>query len=251
MNIRIHQGHEAGDVSRSIVVVIDVLRAFTLTSYLYQSMQVSRPLQRIKLVADVDEALDYKVQYPETLLIGEVDGFPIPGFDFGNSPYYLSQAFPINQPCLLRTTNGVVSVMNVRHSSAVFAAALVNAKTTVNHIVQKYCQDPIMRQAFDDIVLLATDRHGSDEDLACSEYMKGLFLDVLNQGRNSHAGNKPLSLELAQQRVLNSENAKKFRSGHTAFPQQDVQWALKENPASLALKVLYQKQHVYLERDDG
>src|SRR5512132_1216103 len=69
--------HEA----RGMVVVIDVIRAFTNAAFAF-----SRGAKEIYPVSTVEEALQFKTIVPEVLACGEVGGFPPGGFDFGNSP---------------------------------------------------------------------------------------------------------------------------------------------------------------------
>ena len=64
-----------------MVVVIDVIRAFTNAAFAF-----SRGAKEIYPVSTVEEALQFKAQYPEVLACGEVGGIPPEGFDFGNSP---------------------------------------------------------------------------------------------------------------------------------------------------------------------
>jgi len=63
------------------VVVIDVLRAFSTAAYAFTA-----GVETITLVSAVIEALEWKEKNPQLLLMGEMDGLPIPGFDYGNSP---------------------------------------------------------------------------------------------------------------------------------------------------------------------
>src|SRR5436190_17874693 len=69
--------HEA----TGVVVVIDVIRAFTNAAVAF-----SRGAKEIYPVSRVDEALELKAQTPNSLVSGEVGGLPPEGFDFGNSP---------------------------------------------------------------------------------------------------------------------------------------------------------------------
>ena len=69
--------HEA----TGLVVVIDVIRAFTNAAFAF-----SRGAKEIYPVSGVDEALQLKAQIPNALVCGEVGGIPPEGFDFGNSP---------------------------------------------------------------------------------------------------------------------------------------------------------------------
>jgi 2-phosphosulfolactate phosphatase len=54
-----------------IVLIIDVLRAFSTAAYAF-----SRGAKQIHLVSGVQEALDLKAQLPNSKAMGEVGGLP-------------------------------------------------------------------------------------------------------------------------------------------------------------------------------
>ncbi len=67
--------------ARGVVIVIDVIRAFTVAAYAFAGGAA-----RLWLVSAVDEAFALREREPGALLAGEVGGRLIPGFDFNNSP---------------------------------------------------------------------------------------------------------------------------------------------------------------------
>jgi len=69
--------HEA----MGMVVVIDVIRAFTNAAFAF-----SRGAKEIYPVSTVEEAMKFKAELPNSLACGEIGGIPPEGFDFGNSP---------------------------------------------------------------------------------------------------------------------------------------------------------------------
>ena len=72
---------EGAQSARGIAVVVDVFRAFSCTPLLF-SLGVRHSI----LVGTPEEALALKAGDPELVLIGEVGGVPVEGFDLGNSP---------------------------------------------------------------------------------------------------------------------------------------------------------------------
>ena len=64
-----------------LVVVIDVIRAFTTAAFAFAAGANS-----ITLVSTVEGATQLRDQIPDGLIMGEVMGLPPDGFDFGNSP---------------------------------------------------------------------------------------------------------------------------------------------------------------------
>ena len=67
--------------ARGIAVIIDVFRAFTCTPLMF-----SLGLKKSILVSQPHEALALKARNQDYILVGEVGGLPIEGFDLGNSP---------------------------------------------------------------------------------------------------------------------------------------------------------------------
>src|SRR5512141_1063322 len=72
---------ETCHTARDVVLIVDVLRAFTTAAYAF-----SRGAKEIRLVSTVEDALKLKSKIQSSKVMGEVGGFPPEGFDFGNSP---------------------------------------------------------------------------------------------------------------------------------------------------------------------
>ena len=72
---------------RGVVVVVDVLRAFTTAAYAFAS-----GASAIWLVGTVEEALDLSREIPDALTMGEEHGRRPDGFDFSNSPVGVANA---------------------------------------------------------------------------------------------------------------------------------------------------------------
>src|SRR5512134_4014389 len=72
---------ETCHTAAGVVIVIDVIRAFTNAAYAF-----GRGAKEIYPVSAVEEALELRAAIPDSLVCGEVGGIPPPGFDFGNSP---------------------------------------------------------------------------------------------------------------------------------------------------------------------
>src|SRR5512138_2296049 len=71
--------------AQGVVIVIDVLRAFSTAAYAF-----SRGAKEILLVNTMEEALSLASRIPNSKLMGEVGGLPPEGFHFGNSPTHIS-----------------------------------------------------------------------------------------------------------------------------------------------------------------
>jgi 2-phosphosulfolactate phosphatase len=89
-----------------IVVVIDVLRAFSTAAYAFAT-----GVEDITLVSTIEKALEWKDKIPQSFTMGEVDGLPIPGFDFRNSPPQFDGINLSGKHLVQRTTSGTQGVV--------------------------------------------------------------------------------------------------------------------------------------------
>lgn len=155
---------ETCHMATGLVVVIDVIRAFTNAAFAF-----SRGAEEIHPVSKVEEALQFKAQNSGALACGEVGGMPPEGFDFGNSP---------TQTCLLdlsgrvivqRTGAGTQGITRSVNATTMLAASLVVAGATVTYI-QSLGADSV---SF--VITGQIDNNSGDEDLACAEYLEALL----------------------------------------------------------------------------
>ena len=95
MIIRIVEGVEGARQATGVVVVIDVMCAFTTAAYAFAA-----GIDEIDLVATVEEALTIP-----GFQVGEVGGQVIPGFDHNNSPSQL-RGRRLSGRAVMRTGSG-------------------------------------------------------------------------------------------------------------------------------------------------
>lgn len=143
------------------VVVIDVLRSFTTAAYLFHA-----GARALLLAATPDEARVLASRFPSAVTVGAVPGgFPIDGFDFGNSPAALRNVCLTNRDVVLCTAGGVRGATIARHAALLLGGSLVCAVATARLLRRL---DPSR------VTLLVTgvyiNRDG-DEDIACAEYL--------------------------------------------------------------------------------
>ncbi|MEO6846060.1 MAG: 2-phosphosulfolactate phosphatase [Chthoniobacterales bacterium] len=177
--------------AEGVIVVIDVLRAFTTAAYAF-----SRGAAGIIPVATLDQAFALREKCPDLLLMGEEQWHPIPGFNFGNSPAALMQADLDRRWLVQRTSAGTQGLMQFPSAEALFAASFVCAKATVRAITA-------LQPEVVSFILTGT-LHGApaEEDEACADYMAALFTDDssdptpwLARVGSSYAGQKFLDPE--------------------------------------------------------
>jgi len=150
--------------SRGTTIVIDVFRAFTTAA-----VALSRGAREIILTAEPEEALALRGDGIADLCMGEVGGIRPPGFDFGNSPYELTQADVRGKVLAQSTRSGTVGVCAVPGEGRICAASLVVARATASRILQQ-------RPA--EVTLVAMGRSGrvrADEDEVCAMYLRNLL----------------------------------------------------------------------------
>lgn len=155
-------GIESAPAARGHVVVIDVLRAFTCAAFAFDAGAES-----IVLVSTTDEAFAVRRARPDVLLMGEVGGRLIPGFDFANSPHDLRVAGERlrGRTLVQRTGSGTQGVTSAASADAVYLGSLPVASATCRHL---------RRIGAKSVTLLAMGSpSGSDgpEDVACRTYM--------------------------------------------------------------------------------
>lgn len=152
--------HEA----TGVVVVIDVLRAFSNAAYAF-----SRGAKEIHPVGGVEDALQLKTQIPNSMVCGEVGGLPPEGFDFGNSPTQTKGLDLTGKVIVQSTGAGTKGIVRSVKAETMFAASFVVASATVK-LIQELAPETVT------FVITGQYRPGhGDEDVACAEYLEFLF----------------------------------------------------------------------------
>lgn len=204
---------EAAD-SAGVVVVVDVLRAFTVAA-----LALARGATAVRCVATVPEALAERTRRPGTLAMGEEQGRPVAGFDLSNSPTHLLAADVAGRPIVHRSTAGTQGVVRAAPGAeALFAASFVCAAATARAVAA--LQPPQVT-----FVLTGVDERDGEEDRACAEYIAALL-----SGGAPDAG--PY---LA--RVRASDAARLFLDGDPDFPAADLDAATQLDAVGFALGV--------------
>ncbi|PLT30547.1 2-phosphosulfolactate phosphatase [Peribacillus deserti] len=228
MGIHIFQGHEPALKSSYINVVIDVIRAFTVTQYAFM-----KGAEGILLAGSVEEAFKLKQKNPDYLLAGEVGGLPISGFDFDNSPANVFKADLRNRYLIQKTTNGVTATLNSLDAEYVFVTGFSNARTTAEFIKNK-----LIGPAPDQLINIIASHPDGDDDLACAEYISGLL-----HGPRSCTGKE------AADRIVNSAAAQKFfDEAKPQFNPEDIDLCIKERSSGFIMKVSYKDRIPMIER---
>lgn len=215
MEIRIFQGHKHDLPPSEANIVIDVIRAFTVSHHAFLG-----GAQEILLVNSVLEAKELKEANPDYLLAGEINGLPIPGFDLDNSPRRVSEEDISGRTLVQKTTNGVKALLNALNADFfVFATGFSNARKTAEFIRRTCSEDAVIN-------IIASHPDG-DDDLACAEYIKSVI-----EGQDS------ISSREVVKRIVNCEAARKFYDPERPdFDARDLDFCTKELDGAFVMVV--------------
>ncbi|MDR3196531.1 MAG: 2-phosphosulfolactate phosphatase [Planctomycetaceae bacterium] len=123
------------DLTDSVAVVIDVLRATTvIVSAFAGGVKDVIPVLDIEQARQQKELLEKKYGKGSVLLGGERKGIPIAGFDLGNSPQHFTSEKIADKILILTTTNGTVALHAAKKARNLYVAGLVNAQAVVERL---------------------------------------------------------------------------------------------------------------------
>lgn len=221
MNMRIERAtNETCGAAAGAVVAIDVIRAFTTAAF-----ALAAGARDIVPVGTVEQALELRARFPGALAMGEVGGYPVDGFDFGNSPSALLGQDLAGRRIIQRTSAGTQGLVLSLAAETLFAGSFVCAAATARAIA---------RAAPTSVTLVATGvfpgRDG-DEDLACADYLAALLRG------------EPIDTAALIRRVRDSDAGRIFSNADDpVFPSSDLELCVDVDRFDFALHV---------ERSDG
>lgn len=202
-----------------LIVVIDVLRAFTTACYAANN----NPKDYI-IVDDLNLAYKLKRGNQDRVLLGERDGLNLPGFNYGNSPFEIKNMDFSNKTIVHTTTLGTQGIVNaLNYADKVITGSFVNAKAVINYIKKEKPKK---------ISLFCTDSSSKDnEDTTFAKYIKGYF------------ENKPLNFNDIKEHLVNHESGRRYLiNPRTKYSKKDFFLALKLNKFNFVLKAYLDKE---------
>ena len=201
--------------AKGVVVVIDVLRAFSTAACAF-----SRGAKEIWLVSTVEEALALKSRVPNSRAMGEVGGLPPEGFDFGNSPTHLNREDLSGVTLIQRTGAGTQGAVRSRNAEVMLASSFVVAAATARFIRK-------LDVAEVTFVLTGVSTGRGDEDLAYAQYLEAIL-------SGSQPDRKPFI-----ERVFNSRDAlQHLDPAETGFPLSDLGYCTQIDKFDFAMPIL-------------
>jgi 2-phosphosulfolactate phosphatase len=202
-----------------IVLIIDVLRAFSTAAYAF-----SRGAKQIHLVSEVEEALALKAKLPNAKAMGEVYGLPPAGFDFGNSPTRILEHDLTGVTLVQRTGAGTQGAVRCVNAEVMLATSFVVAQGTIDYV---------RRLKPDEITFVITGGMGNDEDVACAEFLEKQFTGAvlsLTKGQETEA-------QEYIRRVYASRDALEHMEDHPQFPKADLDYCSRINAFDFAMPI--------------
>jgi len=119
------------DVSSSIVVIIDVLRATsTITTALYNGARCIIPVDSVSECIRIGKQI-------ESITAGERDGKVAEGLEYGNSPFEYPAEFISGKTLVLTTTNGTKLLQMALDNNAkeIIAGSFANLSAVCDHLI--------------------------------------------------------------------------------------------------------------------
>jgi len=120
------------DISNSIVVVIDILRATsTITTALYNGARSVIPVDSVSRCIEIGKQID-------GITAGERDGRIAEGLSYGNSPFEYPREFIQDKTLVLTTTNGTKLLHMALDNGAkeIVIGAFSNLNAVCNHLTE-------------------------------------------------------------------------------------------------------------------
>ena len=205
--------------ARGTVVVIDVLRSFTVSAY-----ALAGGARECLLVSTIAEARALHAKIPDSLISAEEEALPVPGIPISNSPTQVASADLTDRVLIQRSSAGTTVISAVESADELYAASLVVARATVKACLSRRPQT---------LTLIASADH--PEDHACASYMESLL-----------RGEEP-DIDSLLQPLRESKRFARAAGGRwPGFPPSDLDLALATDHFDFAMPATRQGTHVRL-----
>ena len=165
MNLHIAELLSGARDARGTAVIIDVFRAFSVECYLF-----SRGAARVVAVGAVETAYEWKRKMPDALLVGERKGFPLPGFDCGNSPALLAKRDVAGKTVIHTTSAGTQGLAAASGAEEILAGSLANAAAVAEYLRTRAPAEATL------VAMGVNAVERADEDLLCARYIESILL---------------------------------------------------------------------------
>lgn len=202
-------GIDGARQAHGCIVVIDVLRAFTVSAY-----ALAGGARECRLVTTVAEATALAASTPDAVVSAEENALPVEGIAISNSPTKITE-LDMRGKILIQRSSAGTQCASAARGDDIFAASLVVAAATA--------QACLLRQP-ETLTLVASADH--PEDHACAAYIEGF---VRGEPRDLDRLLEPLRQSERYQRAL--------AGAWPGFPATDVELALAADRFDFAMPI--------------
>ena len=214
-------GVEGARAATGVVVVIDVLRAFSVSAY-----ALAGGARDCALVTTVEEARELAAHIPGAVISAEVDTLPIPGIAISNSPTLVAGTDLGGRTLVQRTSAGTPVINAIEAGHEIYAASLVVAKATAQACLLRTPEAVTLISSAD-----------FPEDHACARYIESIL-----EGEPQN----PADL-LAP--LYASDRYRRFAAGDwPGFPATDLELSLTTDRFDFAMPATRERGHIRLHR---
>ena len=232
--------------AHGIVVVIDVLRAFSCSALMFHY-----GIRDLALVRTPEEALAFRDRDPDYLVAGEVKGVKVEGFDVGNSPADIvskGESFFRGRRVAARSSAGTQGVLAAAaHAEQVILGSYMTAAATAAYIRDHAQVDALVRGHETAVTIVAMGFEGvrpSVEDERCGDYLEHLL--AVGAGLS-----RPYDhLQAVWECVNDPEIGASLRGEHHYRPKEDIVLALQRDLFDFAMIGRPEDGHVRVTRQD-
>ena len=212
-----------------IVIVIDVLRAFSCSALMFHY-----GIRDLALVRTPGEALAFRDRDRDYLVAGEVKGVKVEGFDLGNSPADIvskGESFFRGRRVAARSSAGTQGVLAAgAHAEQVILGSYMTAAATAAYIRDRARADALVRGHETTVTIVAMGFEGvrpSVEDERCGDYLEHLLRGgsedpTLHRKRYDH-------LQAIWDCLNDPDIAASLRGEHHYRPKEDIVLSLQRD----------------------
>lgn len=228
MDVQILQLIDGAKQAKGLTVVIDVFRAFSLESYMFDA-----GVKKIYPVGSSKLAYELKEKNPDWILAGERGGKILEGFDTGNAPSELYR-LDLNGKTVVHTTSaGTQGVDNATGATEILGCGLVNARATAEYIRKNH-------NGIVSLVCMGLEgKEETEEDTLCARYVKAILEGTEDQIDWDH-----------EIEILKVTSGAKFfdEKQRDAFPRADFGMCTEVDKFNFALRLVKDGDIPYMEK---
>jgi 2-phosphosulfolactate phosphatase len=212
-------GVEGARAARGVVVVIDVLRSFTVSAY-----ALAGGARECLLVSTIDEAVALAQGIPDAIICAEEHGLPVAGIAISNSPTQIRASHMQGRTLIQRSSAGTPVMGAVQSADAMFAGSLVVASATAHACLSRRPSTVTLVASAD-----------FPEDHGCARYIEA----ILRGGR--------VDLDTLLKPLRESERYRTFMAGQwPGFPPSDIELSLAVDRFDFAMPATRHDGHIAL-----